>query len=1000
MAYKNDKIRDLTPLTTTFVPGESPTAQKLQGMIQQADAAVARVENLLGDLTGEEGAFSTWVSTLARDIGDFSKLNPLILPDFQITNYQQELIAGETEHELDLIPIGDLNDLIQSTADSCVVISQFKTDVSELEEPGDWTISYSYTEDSQLKRGRKLVTHSPSEGGSVIFKTVTSGRGSSLESSSENTIPNLAQAQDDGPFAEIELVDNLNKIYQVTLPVRAKMYDKVGSIVDFTASNSKAGVGLGSQYELPHFFFGVDGLDLDSNDELGNPKSIPLNLIKLYDWDTKKEVEGIIALKASTSTVSRKFQFTVQTRADVLLNTSTGRYIIVVPGNSIINQLKGLIDTVYNNDGVGNDMARLISHKNLLGLRTGSVDIADRSKYYGPSNIDNNDHSMYFHRNGYTALDKGAGGNVIRGDVVVGSTETGASDTVHENFNVDDDSHSLHFGNIANGPKLKYVKENLHTIDHSYGGLPTSLTDSGLWIEGAISDVDGTRKNIFLEGDIRTSGNTILGKLNTDIVFIQGKLYINDELTLIPRTTSGITGEEGKIIYSSVEKAPLFYNGSSWVSPWNTAGYATTVGDGINSFGKYNGTNHTPFANAITEVTSTGGVIKVLPGNYNFLINKISIPANVIVEGSGVKTVISGTGIIAETTGANAGIKNLIIQNGLKGLYVNSSGVTVQAVHFVNCSKAIEVSGLASDLNILQDVTYSGCTANVDYVGSALIQANELVTKSAINYSFGSNVNDWNAKASTLTDYTVTSGSLAITFDAALESAIGVGAFRLTGTGTLVSRKKLPVNPNVGIGGFINMKRQGALGVVSIGVVCYDSSYNILGTRNFLYNTYGLGNGAMESSFQKRTMSGIGATDITFPTGTRFVQPTISVTSNDSGIIFDSFEVMNLSYAKDTSYFMNSVLSGVDIDWEQGSLFYKNISGATTFTFSNVVEGKVISLAVENTTGGSLTIAFPAGIYKDPTIALSVLAGKTNVYTFVRVNNKTYVSYITSLSNV
>jgi hypothetical protein len=897
MTYKSDKIRDLTPLVTSFVPGESPTAEKLQGMIRQADSAIAYLENKIGDLAGEEGVYNTWVATLARNIGDFSKLNPSIIPNYEVLLYQQPLVAGKVEHELDMIPVGELDDLIESTLDSCVAISQWKTNVSQLEKPGDWTIEFSYIEDGKTKRSRKLVTHSPSEGGSIVFKRVTSGRGSSLELSSENTIPSIAQAESDGPFIELEIIDSFAKTYLVNLPVRTKMYDKKGDIVNFSASNSASAVGMNSQYELPQWFFGFDGLGLDADDTSGFPKFIPLNLITLYDWDTKKEVEGIISLQASPTPSSRKYQFVLQTKQDIILNTATGRYILAVAGNSITNQLKALTDAVYNNTGIGNDMMRILSHKNFLDLRTSSSDFTNRSSFYGPSNINNNDHSMYFHRNGFTANDKGAGGNVIRGDVVVGSSITGANDEIHENFNVDADSFSLYFGNLDKGPLLKYAKQVTYTIDHSYGTLPLGMVDAGLFIQGAQSDLNPTRKNIFLEGDIRTKGNIVLGFNNSDVIFVQGKMYINDEITMIPRSTTGIVGEEGKFLYSSDEKALVTFNGSKWLTPWNYSGFSVTVGDGVTSFGKYNGQTISVFNSALADVAS-GGIIKVLPGNYNFLGNKLNIPNDVTIEGSGHLTVFSGTGIVFENAGTNTLIKNIKIQNATIGIRANLDNLTISNVILSNCGTAIQVTQTGTNLKVLENVIFQNCSKTIDYPNNLLIPSFQTVMKSAINYN-ATTVNDWNNKDEILKDYIVSSGTAVITLDTAIDGAIGKGAFSVSGNGNIVSKKLMPVNVNVGIGGHINIRRVGTTGTVSVGVICFGADYNNLGTRYFIASSQDLNNGTIESSFYKNMMIGTsGYTGLMFPVGTRFIQPIIVITGNDGGIQFDSFEIENMSYAR------------------------------------------------------------------------------------------------------
>jgi hypothetical protein len=902
MAYRNDKLRDLTPSITSFIPGESPSAEKLQGMMRQADAAIEYLENKIGDLAGEEKSFTTWVTTLARNIGDFSRISPLVLPNHEELDYEQELSVGKMEHELDLVPVGDLSDLLESSTDDSIVSGQWKSSVSLLKSPGDWTIESSYIENGEKKRGRKLVTHSPSSGGTVSFKKATSGRGSSLESSSENTIPSIAQAEDGGPFAEFELVDPTTKQYLVTLPIRSAMYDKLGQTIAFSASNSKAGVGYNSQYKLPSFFFNISGLDLLSSDENGDPKEIPLNLITLYDWETKKEIEGIISLKAGPTASTREYQFILQTKSDVILDIANGKYIFAVAGNSISDQIKAISDAVFNNTGDGNEMMRLLLHKNTLNLRTGSTNYSNRSAYYGPSSIDNNDHSMYFHRNGYTPEDTGAGGNVVRGHVVVGSTTTGTSDSVHENFNVSSDSNFLYFGNIEKGPSLKYVKALPHAISHSYGGLPVGIVDCGLLITGAASDLNSLRKNVFIEGDIRTSGNVILGQLDSDVIFMQGKVYINDELTLIPRTTSGITAEEGKILYSSTQKALVVYNGSSWSSPWDYTGYNTVIGDGVTSFGKYNSQSHLAFQNALTDVPS-GGTIKVLPGNYNFLGNKITIPANVLIEGSGEKTIVLGTGTVFESSGSGSGVKNLTIKNASIGIKPDSSLFTIGSVRFVDCAIAIQPTSLATNLKILENITYSNCPKTIDYANiykdSILIPSSQTVVKSALTYS-DKTVNDWGLKEEVFRDFTVNSGNAVLTYDPTSESAIGAGSFKIMGTGNIVNRKYLPVNPNVGIGGHINIKRLGVGGTVSVGVVCYNASLGMIGVKYFILDNFGLDSTLLENCFYKGMMIGFsGYTGAMFPSGTKFVQPIISITANGtSGILFDSFEIDNMTYAR------------------------------------------------------------------------------------------------------
>jgi hypothetical protein len=89
----------------------------------------------------------------------------------------------------------------------------------------------------------------------------------------------------------------------------------------------------------------------------------------------------------------------------------------------------------------------------------------------------------------------------------------------------------------------------------------------------------------------------------------------------------------------------------------------------------------------------------------------------------------------------------------------------------------------------------------------------------------------------------------------------------------------------------------------------------------------------------------------------------------------------------------SSLISALDIDWSLSSVFFKDIAVASTFTFSNADDGKVISVTLTNSTGGDLAISLPAGI-KSKALSLSIPASSTNVYTFIVSNGITYATEI------
>lgn len=83
----------------------------------------------------------------------------------------------------------------------------------------------------------------------------------------------------------------------------------------------------------------------------------------------------------------------------------------------------------------------------------------------------------------------------------------------------------------------------------------------------------------------------------------------------------------------------------------------------------------------------------------------------------------------------------------------------------------------------------------------------------------------------------------------------------------------------------------------------------------------------------------------------------------------------------------------LDIDWSLGSTFFKEVAVNSTFTFSNMVDGRVISLVVYNSSASAVTLSLPTNLARSD-MALSVPAGQRNVYTFMRVSGSTYASCV------
>ena len=78
-----------------------------------------------------------------------------------------------------------------------------------------------------------------------------------------------------------------------------------------------------------------------------------------------------------------------------------------------------------------------------------------------------------------------------------------------------------------------------------------------------------------------------------------------------------------------------------------------------------------------------------------------------------------------------------------------------------------------------------------------------------------------------------------------------------------------------------------------------------------------------------------------------------------------------------------------DVDCSAGSYFTKTITGATTFTFSNVPTGVEFSFTMEVTLNGSNAITWPSSVKWNADTAPTLTDGKTQLFMFVTTNGGT-----------
>lgn len=539
----NEKLRDLTATDVSYEEGERPTHTKLTGSINQVEDAIAYLEYLVGDAYGHSGNQpNNWINNLSRDIGDRDDLSPIYQPDVLISAWEESLTADQNEHELTFIPVGTGAAIISSSTDTSVVPAQFKLTPADLESIGDWTIAGGLDEEGVQKNSRKLVTFSPSDGGDIVFAQVTTGHGDTYNGSGPNVIPSVAQAEEEGDFCTVTVVDAINNIYQITLPESQYNLNRVGENGAATLSNT-ALTGHTEQLKFPGYFFDVDGLDLETNDPLtAVGKVYPLGLVRIYDWDTKEMIDGLLEVKASATPANRRFEILCTFENGVILDDVAGRYVVVCSGTTISSLLGKLKFEFYNHKHSGDDLVRAINHSDLIGLRT-SAEAADISEWFGASNIDANDHPQYLHRRGFDLNDLGGGYNILRGDLIIGGTD---SSGLSPNYNMVDDSHKLQFG-TNDGPFVHFDKLATHSIPDDYDGLG-DLSGEALVIEGVSSS---PTFSTLINNVLRVKTGAVLGTDNDDPVIIPGNLFVGNTITLKETSAPTALADHSKLYVKS-----------------------------------------------------------------------------------------------------------------------------------------------------------------------------------------------------------------------------------------------------------------------------------------------------------------------------------------------------------------------------------------------------------------------------------------------------------------
>lgn len=101
-------------------------------------------------------------------------------------------------------------------------------------------------------------------------------------------------------------------------------------------------------------------------------------------------------------------------------------------------------------------------------------------------------------------------------------------------------------------------------------------------------------------------------------------------------------------------------------------------------------------------------------------------------------------------------------------------------------------------------------------------------------------------------------------------------------------------------------------------------------------------------------------------------------------------KVVGITQLSDELTAVVDMATGTEVDWSLGIQFLKTMTGDTTLTFANTVDGKTISLIID----GNFVLTLPAGIVVDDLSAWDGTA--TNVLHITCINNVTPLYSVTS----
>lgn len=379
----------------------------------QIESSFEQVGDIFGNLYGlgyNTLGRSLYFNSVAAAIGDLSKVALEEPFGLQFEEYTETFsTSGNKDYVLDLIP--DAGTIGQTVIDAPDYTWTYRTSLDDLSADGDFTIT-----------GRVLTFYkAPASGFSIIYN----GTYPDITGSTTGFTPNV--------YPSPKLIQE-GHISRPTLSILPSGKYKV--VIEPYTFNSDL-KQFGAPLELNFGPLIQPYVDSSATTDL------PAELASVWvlndeGYFSKLDVRSINLVN------SVEFQF----ESDESLDPQTDTVVIALSNVTIADTIKDIYTLLREHTHDKTSASTPISHDRLINL----IPISDNAEIvYGGSNIPNNDHPQYFHREGYRASDPGTYDNAILGDLLIGSID---SSSLYNN--VDADSNRLTFGSISQGISLSY----------------------------------------------------------------------------------------------------------------------------------------------------------------------------------------------------------------------------------------------------------------------------------------------------------------------------------------------------------------------------------------------------------------------------------------------------------------------------------------------------------------------------------------------------------------